>query len=187
VREAIRLDRRRRSPLARFFGGPREIPVSVVDTRAALIPERADLRVAYEALPAEQRAAIATSTPVTPSEPAAPAPTALPRVAGPGPVMTWSPVTLDDALLEAFVPPRHLRSRARVAWLGDRFVLASEAAGAVATSVDGQSWTLLDATDPQRAFTGVCWPAIRGSCHGTAPSRRRRWPPRSLHRRPAEH
>jgi len=59
VREAIRLDRRRRSPLARFFGGPREIPLGVVDAKAALTPERADLRVAYEALPAEQRAAIA--------------------------------------------------------------------------------------------------------------------------------
>jgi len=59
VREAIRLDRRRRSPLARFFGGPREIPVGVVDARAAVTPERVDLRLAYEALPAEQRAAIA--------------------------------------------------------------------------------------------------------------------------------
>ncbi len=59
VREAIRLDRRRRSPLSRFFGGPREISIGVVDARAAVTPERADLRVAYEALPAEQRAAIA--------------------------------------------------------------------------------------------------------------------------------
>ena len=59
VREAIRLDRRRRSPLARFFGGPREIPVGIVDARATVTPERADLRLAYEALPADQRAAVA--------------------------------------------------------------------------------------------------------------------------------
>ncbi len=58
VRESIRVDRRRRSPLARFFGGPREIPVGVIDPGSVTSPELTDLRVAYERLPAEQRAAI---------------------------------------------------------------------------------------------------------------------------------
>ena len=59
VREAIRMDRRQRSPLARFFGGPREIPVEVVDAGAAASHELTELRIAYESLPAEQRAVIA--------------------------------------------------------------------------------------------------------------------------------
>ena len=59
VREAIRLDRRRRSPLARFFGGLREIPPDMIDERAAHRPAMTDLRIAFEGLPAEQRAAIA--------------------------------------------------------------------------------------------------------------------------------
>lgn len=59
VREAIRQDRRRRSPLARFMGGPREIPVSIPDDQAGRAPNRVEIRLAWEALPAEQRAAIA--------------------------------------------------------------------------------------------------------------------------------
>jgi RNA polymerase sigma-70 factor, ECF subfamily len=59
VREAIRLDRRRRSPLTRFFGGPREIPVGTIDRRATAPHASAALRLAFESLPASQRAAIA--------------------------------------------------------------------------------------------------------------------------------
>jgi RNA polymerase sigma-70 factor, ECF subfamily len=59
VREAIRQDRRRRSPLARFFGGPREVPVSFEDRRSKQAVPMTELRLAYEALPADQRAAIA--------------------------------------------------------------------------------------------------------------------------------
>jgi RNA polymerase sigma-70 factor (ECF subfamily) len=59
VREAIRLDRRRRSPLARFFGGPREIPPDLVDPAAAEMASLAALRMAFESLPADQRAVIA--------------------------------------------------------------------------------------------------------------------------------
>jgi len=59
VREAIRMDRRQRSPLARFFGGPREISVGVIDPGTAGSHEMTELRIAYESLPAEQRAAIA--------------------------------------------------------------------------------------------------------------------------------
>ena len=59
VREAIRQDRRRRSPLARFFGGPREVPVEFVDRHAQGALAMSELRIAYEALPADQRAAIA--------------------------------------------------------------------------------------------------------------------------------
>ena len=51
VREAIRHDRHRRSP--------REIPVDVIDPRASHDESMADLRRAFEALPADQRAAIA--------------------------------------------------------------------------------------------------------------------------------
>jgi RNA polymerase sigma-70 factor (ECF subfamily) len=59
VREAIRQDRRRRSPLARFFGGPREVPLGYVDRHAEHALAMSELRIAYEALPADQRAAIA--------------------------------------------------------------------------------------------------------------------------------
>lgn len=59
VREAIRQDRRRRSPLARLLGGPREIPPTVVDERAPHASAMTELRLAYDALPADQRVAIA--------------------------------------------------------------------------------------------------------------------------------
>lgn len=59
VREAIRLDRRRRSPLAQFFGGPREISVDAIDHRTAAPHASLALRLAFEGLPANQRAAIA--------------------------------------------------------------------------------------------------------------------------------
>ena len=59
VREAIRLDRRRRSPLARFFGGPTEIAPDMVDDRATLDPTMVALRIAFERLPADQRIAVA--------------------------------------------------------------------------------------------------------------------------------
>jgi RNA polymerase sigma-70 factor, ECF subfamily len=59
VREAIRLDRRRRSPLARFFGGPREIPVGTIDHGTDAPHASLALRLAFEGLPANQRAAIA--------------------------------------------------------------------------------------------------------------------------------
>ena len=58
VREAIRQDRRRRSPLGRLFVGPTEIPVDVVDPRARHHEAMTDLRRAFEALPADQRAAV---------------------------------------------------------------------------------------------------------------------------------
>ena len=59
VREAIRGDRRRRSPLGRLFGGPRKIPVEHIDPRASVPHQAAALRLAYEALPVEQRVAVA--------------------------------------------------------------------------------------------------------------------------------
>jgi RNA polymerase sigma-70 factor (ECF subfamily) len=59
VRQAIRQDRRRRSPLARFFGGPREIPVGAIEHRAAAPHASLVLRLAFEGLPANQRAAVA--------------------------------------------------------------------------------------------------------------------------------
>ena len=59
VREAIRQDRRRRSPLARFFGGPREIPPDLVDRHSEHTAAMTELRMAFESLPADQRAAIA--------------------------------------------------------------------------------------------------------------------------------
>jgi RNA polymerase sigma-70 factor (ECF subfamily) len=59
VREAIRLDRRRRLPWARLFGGPTEIAVDLPDARAAQDPVMTELREAFESLPVDQRAAIA--------------------------------------------------------------------------------------------------------------------------------
>ena len=58
VREAIRLDRRRRSPFARFFDRPRKIAVEVPDPKAMPGASSADLQNAFEALPADQRVAI---------------------------------------------------------------------------------------------------------------------------------
>jgi RNA polymerase sigma-70 factor (ECF subfamily) len=56
VREAIRLDRRRRSRVFRLFGMPevREI----VDRQPGPSATATDLRASFEALPAEQRAAL---------------------------------------------------------------------------------------------------------------------------------
>ena len=59
VREAIRQDRRRRSPLGWLFAEPREIPFDVVDPHARHDEAMHDLRAAYVALPAEQRAVVA--------------------------------------------------------------------------------------------------------------------------------
>jgi RNA polymerase sigma-70 factor, ECF subfamily len=58
VREAIRQDRRRRSPIRRLFQGPREISVEYPDGRSGP-HQSAALRIAYEALPAEQRVVVA--------------------------------------------------------------------------------------------------------------------------------
>lgn len=59
VREAIRQDRRRRSPFARLFGQVREIPPEVLDSRGQQHESMTDLRIAFESLPADQRAVIA--------------------------------------------------------------------------------------------------------------------------------
>ncbi len=97
---------------------------------------------------------ISTSVPTTrpPSAIATPTPVVASRVAGQGPVVRWTNVPLAEDLAQAFVPQADLRSQTRIAWLGDRFVLADDNAGAVATSSDGRSWALLTADDPQRAL-----------------------------------
>jgi RNA polymerase sigma-70 factor, ECF subfamily len=59
VREAIRQDRRRRSPLGWLFAEPKEIPSDVVDPLARHDDAMHDLRAAYVALPADQRAVVA--------------------------------------------------------------------------------------------------------------------------------
>jgi len=59
VREAIRQDRRRRSPLGWLFAEPKEIPADVVDPRARHDDAIHDLRAAYVSLPADQRAVVA--------------------------------------------------------------------------------------------------------------------------------
>lgn len=58
VNEAIRIARRRRSLLGRLRMGPREIPVEPIDERAASPDDSADLRAAFDGLPADQRAAL---------------------------------------------------------------------------------------------------------------------------------
>jgi RNA polymerase sigma-70 factor (ECF subfamily) len=59
VREAIHVDRRRRS-LLRLFAPPREIPAfDPADRRAALMPDWSAMRVAFEHLSSDQRAVIA--------------------------------------------------------------------------------------------------------------------------------
>jgi RNA polymerase sigma-70 factor, ECF subfamily len=59
VREAIRQDRRRRSPLGWLFAEPKEIPSDVVDPHAQHDDAMHDLRSAYLALPAVQRSVVA--------------------------------------------------------------------------------------------------------------------------------
>jgi RNA polymerase sigma-70 factor (ECF subfamily) len=58
VREAIRQDRRRRSPLGRLFRGPTEIAVEPIDRPSSMTPAMTELRLAFETLPADQRAAL---------------------------------------------------------------------------------------------------------------------------------
>jgi RNA polymerase sigma-70 factor (ECF subfamily) len=62
VREAIRLDRRESSFVSRLFPGPREIevgPTNPTDEVGSSVTGRDALRVAFEALPAAQRAVVA--------------------------------------------------------------------------------------------------------------------------------
>jgi RNA polymerase sigma-70 factor (ECF subfamily) len=59
VREAIRLDRRRRSPLGRLIGGVTQIGTELADGRDTLDPTMIALGVAFERLPGDQRMAIA--------------------------------------------------------------------------------------------------------------------------------
>jgi RNA polymerase sigma-70 factor (ECF subfamily) len=59
VREAIRIDRRRRSPLGRLLGGATVDQIEVIDERSAPDPTLIALRTAFEGLPADQRIAIA--------------------------------------------------------------------------------------------------------------------------------
>ncbi len=62
VREAIRLDRRESSLIARLFPGPREIPVGSIDPIDGVgssVTGRDAIRVAFDALPAAQRAVVA--------------------------------------------------------------------------------------------------------------------------------
>ena len=62
VREAIRLDRRDASFISRLFPGPREIavgPVDLTDGVGSSVTGRDALRIAFDALPAAQRAVVA--------------------------------------------------------------------------------------------------------------------------------
>jgi RNA polymerase sigma-70 factor (ECF subfamily) len=62
VREAIRLDRRHSSFVGRLFGGPQEVVVEstdLTDEVGSSVTGRDALRIAFEALPAAQRAVVA--------------------------------------------------------------------------------------------------------------------------------
>jgi RNA polymerase sigma-70 factor (ECF subfamily) len=62
VREAIRLDRREPSFIARLLPGPREIEVGPIHQRdevGSSVATRDALRIAFDALPARQRAVVA--------------------------------------------------------------------------------------------------------------------------------
>ena len=62
VREAIRLDRRGASLLSQLFPGPREIdvaPINPTDVVGASVTGRDAVRIAFESLPAAQRAVVA--------------------------------------------------------------------------------------------------------------------------------
>ena len=79
--------------------------------------------------------------------PASPSPTAAPSARlGQGPVLTWTKLVLDPRSLKLPDPAHPAdfvdRTTKRIAWVGDRFVLADEDAGAVSTSTDGTSWVV---------------------------------------------
>ena len=100
---------------------------------------------------------VATATPGPTSTVAAPTPTlatSTPAI-GEGPVLTWSKLTIDERLLKLPDPGPADRTTTRLAWLGDRFVLADEDAKAVSTSTDGRAWEVLSETDPGRDFYGL--------------------------------
>jgi hypothetical protein len=97
------------------------------------------------------------SSPVPTAGAPSPSPTAAPSARlGEGPVLTWTKVGVDPRSLKLPDPAdpaaRVDRTTTRIAWLGDRFVLVDEDAGAVSTSTDGASWVVEDPEGPGQDY-----------------------------------
>jgi len=91
----------------------------------------------------------ATSTPMpTLTAPPSPPPT-------PSLDLTWTQVPIG----EQFAPWSNPKLSPRLAWIGDRFVLADVTSGAVMTSTDGQDWQALQDEDAARSYVDL----LRGS------------------------
>jgi hypothetical protein len=96
-------------------------------------------------------------SPLPTAGPASPSPTAAPTARlGQGPVLTWTKLVLDPRSLKLPDPAdpaeRADRTTKRIAWVGDRFVLVDEDAGAVSTSTDGASWVVEDPEGPGQDY-----------------------------------
>ena len=86
----------------------------------------------------------------SPTSTIVPVPSPASTIAGPGGVLTWTKVALDERSLAPAQGSLEESRATGVAWLGDRFVLVDEtrAIKAVSTSTDGREWVLLDQSDP---------------------------------------
>ena len=96
-------------------------------------------------------------SPVPTVGPASPSRTAAPSARlGQGPVLTWTKLVLDPRSLKLPDPAHPAefvdRTTKRIAWVGDRFVLADEDAGAVSTSTDGTSWVVEEPDSPAQDY-----------------------------------
>ena len=96
-------------------------------------------------VPAPSFAVLATASPdatTTPIPSASPSPSPAPLSLD----LTWTQLPLDEQL-------------PRLAWIGDRFVLADVKSGAVRTSTDGQDWQALQPGDAAQGYVDL----LRGS------------------------
>ena len=96
-------------------------------------------------VPAPSFAVLATASPdatTTPRPSASPSPSPTPLSLD----LTWTQLPLDE-------------QSPRLAWIGDRFVLADVKSGAVRTSTDGQDWQALQPGDAAQGYVDL----LRGS------------------------
>jgi hypothetical protein len=76
-----------------------------------------------------------------------------PEAAGQGPALSWQEVLLDEQSLRLPDPAAGRgQSATRIAWVGDRFVLVDQDAGAVSASTDGTSWILQEPGSPGQDY-----------------------------------
>ena len=148
------LDEVHRTRQRAVLGPWRRRPMSRTTLAAAVVVAVVMVGSAFFVIQRGQPAVIGpaptASASASPSQPAVAAPTATlpprpevsPSPAASSAKLTWTKVDLD-------------RRSPRVAWLGDRFVLADMDSGAVRTSTDGIGWDALQPGDAARAMS-IC-------------------------------